>query len=294
MGPGWQTPALTSKHMKLLAFDLDGTLVHEPDGHVSPRDMQAIDEARAAGLEVLIVTGRSWRSTKPVYEELRLTGPAICYVGALTVADGTGRVLSYRPLPPGAWESLRAFALREGLPVTACVGADQAVVEGALPVGATGLVAADTAFATRQADDFPPWESWNPYSVMSPDLAHVQAPPIMLAVYGERAVRRVQAAYPEGLPACQFDLYDKVAGELALHIWHVDVDKGVALAAYCRSRGIRPEEVAAFGDMPMDGSMLQFAGLGVAVPGAHPALKRVADRIAEPHEVIRAILEGKA
>ncbi|MDF2629376.1 MAG: hypothetical protein K0R39_3207 [Symbiobacteriaceae bacterium] len=280
--------------MKLLAFDLDGTLVHEPDTHVRPVDRHAIDEARAAGLEVLIVTGRSWRGTKPTYEELGLTGPAICYVGALTVADGTGRVLSHRPLAPEAWDSLRAFVLHEGLPVTACVGADQAVVEGALSVGAKGLVAADTAFATRRADDFPPWESWNSYAISSPDLTHVQAPPIMLAVYGERAVRRVQNAFPTGLPQSQFDLYDKVAGELALHIWHQDVDKGVALAAYCGSRGIQPGEVAAFGDMPMDASMLQFAGLGVAVPGAHPALKRVADQVAEPHEVIRAILEGRA
>lgn len=294
MGPGWCTPALTSKHMKLLAFDLDGTLVQEWDSRVSDRNRQAIDDARAAGLEVIIVTGRSWRGTRPVYEELGLNGPAICYVGALMVADGTGRVLWHRPLPHGAWEALRAFSLREGLPVTACVGTDQAVADGVAPVGAAGLVAADTAFATRRADDFAPWEAWNSYATMAPDLAPVQAPPIMLAVYGERAVRQVQAAFPNGLPACQFDLYDKVAGELALHIWHEDVDKGVALAAYCRSRGIHPEEVAAFGDMPMDASMIQFAGLGVAVPGAHPALKRVADRVAEPHEVIRAILEGEA
>lgn len=288
------TPALTSKHMKLLAFDLDGTLVHEPNARVLAAERQAIAAARAAGLEVLIVTGRSWRGTKPVYEELELTGPAICYVGALVVADDTGRVLSHRPLPPGAWETLRDFSLREGLPVTACVGADQAVVDGAAPVGTDGLLAADTAFATRRADDFPPWESWNPYATISPDLEPVTAPPIMLAVYGERAVRQVQAAFPNGLPECQFDLYDKVAGETVLHIWHKDVDKGVALAEYCRSRGICPEEVAAFGDMPMDASMIQFAGLGVAVPGAHPALKRVADRVAEPHEVIRAILEGEA
>lgn len=294
MGPGWCTPALTSKHMKLLAFDLDGTLVHEPDGHVSERDRQAIADARAAGLEVLIVTGRSWRGTKPVYEELELTGPAICYVGALVVADGTGRVLSHRPLPLGAWETLRDFALREGLPVTACVGTDQSVVDGVAPVGSAGLIAADTAFATRRADDFASWDAWHPYATISLDLTPVLAPPIMLAVYGERAVRRVQAAFPDGLPGCQFDLYDKVAGDMVLHIWHKDVDKGVALAEYCRRRGIRPEEVAAFGDMPMDASMIQWAGLGVAVPGAHPALKRVADRIAEPHEVVRAILEGKA
>ncbi|HYF91910.1 MAG TPA: HAD family hydrolase [Symbiobacteriaceae bacterium] len=276
--------------MKLLAFDLDGTLVDE-HSHMTDANRQAILAARQAGLEVILVTGRSWRGTKPVYDGLGLTGPAICYLGALVVADGAGLVLSHHPLVPGAWETLRAFAVREGLPVTACVGTDQAVADGGLPTG--GLVATDTAFSTRRADDFPTWDFWHPFSTtISPDLAPCAAPPIMLAVYGETAVRRALAAFPDGLPDCQFDLYDKVAGETVLHIWHSAVNKGHALAKVCATIGIAPDEVAAFGDMPMDASMLAFAGIGVAVPGAHAALKDVATWVAEPHEAIRRILEG--
>lgn len=275
--------------IKLLAFDLDGTLVNDRN-EMSEANCQAVADARAAGLEVILVTGRSWRGARPVYQDLRLTGPAICYLGALTVADGSGRVTAHRSLAPGAWETLRDFALREGLPVTACAGTDQAVVDGVLPLG--DLVAADTAFSTCRPDDFSNWEIWNPYTTMAPDLAPCQAPPILLAVYGDRAVRRALSAFPDGLPDCQFDLYDKVAGETVLHIWHSSISKGNALAGHCRERGIRPQEVAAFGDMPMDASLLAFAGLGVAVPGAHPDLKAVADQVAEPYEVIRRILEG--
>lgn len=275
--------------IKLLAMDLDGTLV-DPESRMSPADRQAIADARAAGLQIVLVTGRSWRGARRVYDDLGLTGPCVCYLGALVVADGTGRVISHRPLAPGAWETLRAFALREGLPVTACAGTDQAVVDGDLPMG--DLVAADTAYSTGRADDFANWEIWNPYTAMAPDLAPCQAPPIMLAVYGDRAVRMTLAAFPDGLPDCQFDLYDKVAGETVLHIWHRMVDKGLALADVCRRLSIRPEEVAAFGDMPMDASMLQVAGIGVAVPSAHPGLKAVATWVAEPHAAIRRILEG--
>ncbi|HWI66194.1 MAG TPA: HAD family hydrolase [Symbiobacteriaceae bacterium] len=275
--------------IKLLAFDLDGTLVHDESG-IRQADRDAIDEARRAGLDVIIVTGRSWRGARKVYDDLALTGPCICYLGALTVAGGSGRIVSHRPLAPGAWELLRDFALKEGLPVTACVGTDQAVVDGDLPLG--DLVAADSAFSTCQADDFTNWALWNPYTTMAPDLAPCTAPPMMLAVYGDRAVRRTLAAFPNGLPDSQFDLYDKVAGETVLHIWHESVSKGHALAEYCRNRGIRPEEVAAFGDMPMDLSMVEFAGIGVAVPTAHPALQAAADWVAEPHAAIRRILEG--
>lgn len=275
--------------IKLLAFDLDGTLIHD-DKVVRPADRAAIEEARRAGLEVMIVTGRSWRGARRVYDELGLTGPCICYLGALTVADGTGRISAYRPLAAGAWETLRAFALREGLPVTACVGTDQAVADGDLP--AAGLVAADTAFSTCAADDFNNWAEWNPYTTMAPDLAPCQAPPIMLAVYGDRAVRRTLAAFPNGLPESQFDLYDKIAGETVLHIWHESVSKGHALAEHCRRNGIRLAEVAAFGDMPMDLTMLRIAGIGVAVPTAHPAVRAEADWVAEPHAAIARILEG--
>lgn len=276
--------------IKLLAFDLDGTLV-DPRGQVPEANRKAIAEARAAGLEIMLVTGRSWRGTKPVYDELRLTGTSICYLGALVVADGGGRVLYHRPLASGAWERLRAFALSQGLPVTACHAVEAAVAEGLLPT-AHGLVAADTAYSTRRADDFKDWEGWNPYTQMSPDLSLSHSPPIMLAVYGDRAVQAALAAFPDGLPHCQFDLHDKVAGETVLHVWHESVDKGSALAAYCRQHGIAPGEVAAFGDMPMDGPMLRFAGVGVAVPDGHADLKSVADWVMAPHEAIKRILEG--
>jgi hydroxymethylpyrimidine pyrophosphatase-like HAD family hydrolase len=275
--------------VKLLAFDLDGTLL-DAKGRIKDEDKQAIAEARAAGLHVLLVTGRSWRGTKPIYDELQLTGPAICYLGALVVADGTGRVTYHRPLAPGAWERLRAFALERGLSMAACHAVEAAVAAGALP--AQDLVAADTAYATCRADDFGDWEGWNPYTELNPDLSRCRSTPIMAAVYGDRAVREALAAFPGGLPESQFDLHDKVAGEHVLHVWHESVDKGVALAAFCREQGIASDEVAAFGDMPMDASMLNVAGVGVAVPGAHPQLLAVADWVLTPAAAIRRILKG--
>jgi hydroxymethylpyrimidine pyrophosphatase-like HAD family hydrolase len=275
--------------IKLLALDLDGTLV-DAESQLTEANRAAVVRARAAGLEALIVTGRSWRGTRPVYDALGLTCPAICYLGALVVGDATGRILYHRPLAPAAWAVIRELAVAEGLSVTACIGTDQARADGELT--GEGVVAADTAYSTCRADDFASWDAWNPYTDMAPDLAPCKAPPIMVAVYGDRAVRRVTEAFPQGLPESQFDLHDKVAGETVLHIWHASIDKGRALAEYCRRRSIRPEEVAAFGDMPMDASMLRFAGLGVAVPGAHPYLKAMADWVAEPWEAIDRILRG--
>ena len=43
--------------------------------------------------------------------------------------------------------------------------------------------------------------------------------------------------------------------------------------------GATPDGVVAFGDMPNDIPMLQWAGVGVAVAGAHPSVLAVADEV---------------
>ena len=276
--------------IKLLAFDLDGTLL-DSASRISAANKEAVARARDAGLEVILVTGRSWRGTKPIYDELGLTGPAICYMGGLVVADAAGRVLQHRPLAQAAWEQIRDFALAGGLPVTACNAVEQRVADGELPV--ENLVAADTAYATCRADDFVDWDGWNPYTEMAPDLAPCQAPPMMVAVYGDKAAQRVLEAFPQGLPESQFDLHDKVRGETVLHVWHHSVDKGRALAVYCESRGFELAAVAAFGDMPMDLSMLRIAGIGVAMPDGHPALQAEADWVMTPADAVDRILRER-
>lgn len=278
-------------NIKLLAIDLDGTLL-DRQSRIPPENKQAVTAAQEAGLQVVLVTGRSWRATRPHYDELGLTGPAVCYLGGLVLADGSGRVLRHRPLVSQAWSRLRDFALAEGLALTACVAADEAVANLKLPT--EGLVAADVAYATCKADDFNGWEDWNPYTELDPLLDRCQAPPMMAAVYGDRSARRALEAFPDGLPSSQFDLSDHIAGETVLHVWHEEVDKGRALAALCRDLGVAPEEVMAMGDHPMDISMLRFAGIGVAVPDGRPATLAAADWVATPAEAIGRILQGGA
>jgi 3-deoxy-D-manno-octulosonate 8-phosphate phosphatase KdsC-like HAD superfamily phosphatase len=47
--------------------------------------------------------------------------------------------------------------------------------------------------------------------------------------------------------------------------------------------GLGPEDVVAFGDMPNDLAMLEWAGRGVAVANAHPDVLAAADEITLSH-----------
>lgn len=277
-------------NIKLFAFDLDGTLLDRA-GRISAENRRAVAAARASGAEVVLVTGRSWRLTLPYYRELGLTGPAICYLGALMVENGSGWIGYHRPLVPEAWVKLRRLALAEGLSITAVSAADQAVFGSQLPP--KDLMANDTAFGTEPPDDFAYWDEWNPYTEIDPGLHRCTSPPTMAAVYGDRAVARVLEAFPEGLPASQFDLTDRHPGETVLHVWHEEVDKGRALARYCQQRKIPPSAVMAVGDTTVDVSMLRFAGIGVAVPDGHPRALEAADWVATPLEAVERVLGAR-
>jgi hydroxymethylpyrimidine pyrophosphatase-like HAD family hydrolase len=71
------------------------------------------------------------------------------------------------------------------------------------------------------------------------------------------------------------------------------VTKAAGLAWYCERAGVTAEEVVAFGDMPNDVPMLTWAGRGVAVANAHPAVLAIADEVtsANTEDGVAAYLE---
>jgi hydroxymethylpyrimidine pyrophosphatase-like HAD family hydrolase len=56
-------------------------------------------------------------------------------------------------------------------------------------------------------------------------------------------------------------------------------NKALALASLCQQLEIAASEVIAFGDMPNDISMLNWAGHSVAVANAHSLVQQIADEI---------------
>jgi hydroxymethylpyrimidine pyrophosphatase-like HAD family hydrolase len=72
------------------------------------------------------------------------------------------------------------------------------------------------------------------------------------------------------------------------------VTKATTLARLCKELGVAAGEVVAFGDMPNDLAMLEWAGTSYAVAGAHPSVFEVADRTAGSNDddgVARALEE---
>jgi hydroxymethylpyrimidine pyrophosphatase-like HAD family hydrolase len=69
------------KNMKLIATDLDGTLLNEKS-EVSPENAKAIRKAQELGIEVVIATGRSYEAASKPLLAAGLSCPIICVNGA--------------------------------------------------------------------------------------------------------------------------------------------------------------------------------------------------------------------
>lgn len=80
-----------------------------------------------------------------------------------------------------------------------------------------------------------------------------------------------------------------------IEITHVQATKGDAMKALCRHLHISTDEVMAFGDERNDLSMLQYAGIGVAMGNSVPELKEIADLIARPNTEngVAAVIDEK-
>ena len=73
-----------------------------------------------------------------------------------------------------------------------------------------------------------------------------------------------------------------------------DVTKASTLALLCERIGVAADDVLAFGDMPNDIPMLEWAGTSYAMANAHPSVISVADQVAPTHDEdgVASVLAG--
>jgi hypothetical protein len=121
-------PISTPRFFRAVAVDFDGTLTHA--AQVSPDALAAIDETRAGGTHVVIVTGR-------IFAELQAAFPDACQHADLIVAEnGAVLVRGCRPRTlaapvPGELAvalARRGVACRRGDVLLACSGEDEPAV----------------------------------------------------------------------------------------------------------------------------------------------------------------------
>jgi Cof subfamily protein (haloacid dehalogenase superfamily) len=248
---------------KLIATDLDGTLVRSDDT-VSAYTHQVLDRVRAAGIPIVGATGRGPRLTELTRNDIRDAD--------YLVMAGGGRVVDQTD--PAAPVVLRDERL-SGRVLAEIVTA----LEGAVGPLTVMVEAMDEHEAPLWGDFDPAWpyperfESRPRAECLDGEVIKAFARTAdhdvdMLLDAARRIVSPTHAAVTQ-------------AGLGFIEILPPGVDKGSGLAVVAEALGVDPGDVLVFGDMPNDLPMFEWAGWArVAVANAHPAVRRAADEIA--------------
>jgi Cof subfamily protein (haloacid dehalogenase superfamily) len=248
--------------IRLLAIDLDGTLVNHAL-EMNPRDVAAVKAASAAGVTVVLATGRMFKSSMRYAQPLGLTGPIINYQGAV-VREISSREIWYRcELAVDVQQRVLAFAEPRDWHVNAYV--DEVVY---------------TARARPEADLYAR-VAMVPYEVVGPLSNWVYQPATKLVLV---------TLDPNDVPARMAELASWVgaAGRVTRSLdWFVEVvdprvSKSAALSIVAKRLGIEQPDVCAIGDNLNDEDMISWAGFGVAMGNAPDALKSQAKYVTAP------------
>ncbi|MEU8585630.1 HAD family hydrolase [Streptomyces sp. NPDC048664] len=248
---------------ELIATDLDGTLLRGDDT-LSDRSRAALARVAAAGAHHLVVTGRPAPRVRPLLEDLGGRGLAVCGQGAQVYDAGADRLLFSVTLDRDLAETALGKIEAEVGQVYAAV--DQDGVDGLTLIEPGYLMPHPFLPAVRveRRDDL-----WcEPISKVL--LRHHTLTDDELATVARGAVGSLATVTMSG------------PGTVELQPCGITKATGLALAA--EFLGLRRSRTLAFGDMPNDIPMFQWAARGVAMANAHPELKAVADEITTSNE----------
>jgi Cof subfamily protein (haloacid dehalogenase superfamily) len=247
--------------IQLLAIDLDGTLL-DSEGRVPPANAEALARAGAAGIQIVLATGRRYDFARPVFEALPGPLTLILSNGAIVkLRDGTTVARHLLPREIARGVLARVPDHRDGTAVTFDRPREGQVVFEAIDWNHPRhgrFFAANRPFVAAVS----PLESClveDPVQVMFSGGC-VE----MRRVFDQlRGDHRYTATLTEYLHR-DFSLVD---------IIRAGCSKGAALEELAAARGLRREHVLAIGDNMNDLDMLEFAGTAVVMGNGCDELK---------------------
>lgn len=227
------------------------------DRIIRPDLINAIAEVQAKGVVVSIATGRPLNAALAIADHSGARGPVICFQGAMTFDQS-------------AHTSLRHVSLEQGVAVRA--------IKGLLAAVSEVMVFLDEDVWVQNRSE---WTD-NYGKRMSVKIKKTES---LESLASDRPTSIVGVGQPEVVERLVTDMRRQLNGTaLVTHslpmfceIESVDAGKDQAVAHLAKTLEIARGNVIAVGDGLGDQSMIEWAGLGVAIKNGHPDTVAAAD-----------------
>ncbi|PLS03858.1 HAD family hydrolase [Neobacillus cucumis] len=281
--------------IKCIASDMDGTLLNSMQ-QISEENKRAILKAQAEGIEFVVATGRSYQEATYVLSEAGLTCPVICVNGA-EVRSKEGEVLSSTPISKSLAREVAAKLSEHDVyyEIYTDKGAYTIDPDKAVSILVDIVVSANpevdpeeirSAAGARIRDGL--IHQIEDYELLFSDENFLIYK--VLAFCFDR--NKLQAAGEDLKDFTELDITS--SGHENLEITNKHAQKGLALEAFVKEKGIDLAETMAIGDNLNDVSMFERAGRSVAMGNASYEIKALCDVMTaanDEHGVAQAILE---
>lgn len=246
---GW-----TGSMIKLVASDIDGTLLPEGTDKINPEIFGVIRQLKEKGIIFAAASGRHYTSMRRLFEPVK---DDIIFIGQ-----------------NGASVTCRGCSMQE-------YDMDwQLVCEWVREVrqipGISFNLETRDRFISESTD--PEYirlevEGYKTKLEMMEDVLAEEARITKMSIYHKSDIQQIAR---EIKPRWADRMYCTIAGDIWLDFMHPDANKGNALRGVQKALRIRPEETMAFGDNENDVEMLRSAGESYAVANAVPVVKEAA------------------
>lgn len=247
---------------KMIVLDIDGTLTND-EKKITPKTLDALKKAQESGIILVLASGRPVAGLGKLCQELEMEkhhGILLAYNGGKLLDAQSGRILYEKAIP---LERAKAVLRHlEQFPVSPMV-----MKEKCLYVPNKDGYKADYESSINDLDIIEVG-TLSEFLDFAPVKILTAAPNEVLSEHMEAMINPFTEEFSFAMSA-PFYLECNMKG----------INKAASLDKACQELGIDASEIIAFGDAQNDISMVEYAGLGVAMGNACEELKAVANEI---------------
>ncbi|WLD94150.1 Cof-type HAD-IIB family hydrolase [Alkalihalobacillus sp. AL-G] len=262
--------------MKLIAIDMDGTLVNN-EMTINKDNVDAIKQAQQSGIEVVIATGRSYDEAITPVKEAGLTLPIICINGA-QFRSSEGEVLDSIPISTKVYADtakvLEAHSIYYELYTNKGTYSNDG--EMAIDIIVDIILSSNPELPEQKARELAEYRVRNGRLETVESYSSVLDDP-ELEIYKllsfSRNEENLKSAFNSLLTFKELAISSSAKDNI--EITHRDAQKGIALQNYAEKLKVDMKEAMAIGDNYNDVSMFELVHHSVAMGNAVEDIKKL-------------------